>query len=408
MSTAKPCKNISSLIRLLTVLAFFSAIAIIALASFGMNRIYTHQVINMAEKEAILISHLLVDHSHDTLLASNGSTKLRTQIEPLEISMLNKTLSEFLHPFDIVKIKVFSLDTQIIYSTDNVIIGEMDLQNKRLMRALAGASDSHIVLKEALRDLKNETTFDVDVVETYTPIIVDGKILGVFELYIDVTKFRKEIRNGTLQSLLLLSSILLLVYIIAFSVARSGMKQIAEAEERLRKQAMIDALTGAFNRGELMSRAEEEMARIIRHGPDGGSGELSLVMLDIDHFKRVNDTYGHQAGDAVLQQMSGRIKQGLRLYDIMGRYGGEEFLLLLPHTDLTSTYLVAERIRTSVAEKPFTFKEQPLTVTVSLGISSITPGINLNDAINAADQALYLAKQNGRNRAECQLPREQD
>ncbi len=402
MSTAKPHKNISSLIRLLTVLAFFSAIAIIALASFGMNRIYTHQVINMAEKEAILISLLLVDHSRDTLFDHNDSTKLHLKIEPLEISLLNKTLGEFLHPFDIVKIKVFSPDTRVIYSTDNVIIGEMIPQNERLMRALSGASDSHIVFKESVRDLKNETTFDVDVVETYTPIIVDGKILGVFELYIDVTKFRDEIRTGTLQSLLLLSSILLLVYIIAFGVARSGMKQVAEAEERLRNQAMIDALTGVFNRGELMSRAEEEMARVTRHGSDGDNGELSLIMLDIDHFKRVNDTYGHQAGDAVLSKMSERIKQGLRLYDIMGRYGGEEFLLLLPHTDLTNACVVAERVRTSVAEKPFTFKEQSLAVTISLGICSITPGINLTDAINRADQALYRAKQKGRNRVEHQ------
>ena len=400
MLKANPHKNISSLVNLLTILAFISAIAIIALTGFGMHSIYSRQVINMAEQEAILITKMLIDHDRDSLFSRRGIDKLHLQVDPLEVSWLNQSFSEFLAPLDIVKIKIFSPDTRVIYSTDNAIIGEMVPQNKRLLRALAGEYDSHLETKEELRDLKDETAFNVDVVEIYIPIIVGGEILGVFELYLDVTKFRKEIRRGTLQSLYLLASILLVVYLIAYSVARIGMNQVVEAEENLRNQAMIDALTGIFNRGELMSRAEEEMARITRHGPDGGNGELSLIMLDIDHFKQVNDVYGHQAGDAVLRQMPDRIKQGLRLYDILGRYGGEEFLILLPNADLSNASVVAERIRCSIADKPFTFKELSLAITVSLGISSFKPGINLTESIGLADQALYLAKQNGRNRVE--------
>jgi len=402
MPAIKARKNIASLVRLLTVLAFVSAIAIIALAGFGMYRIHSQQIISLAEEESIVISHLLVDHHRKALFSNNGKFELRYPMEPAEINVLNLSLRELLSSLDIVKIKVFSPDTTVTYSTDNAIIGEIGPNNQRLLRALSGANDSHIEVKEAMRDLKNETAFDVDVVETYTPIIVDGQILGAFELYMNVTKFRQDIRKGTLQSVILLSSILLIVYIIAFSVARIGMKQVAEAEENLRSLAMIDALTGIFNRGELMSRAEEEMSRVTRHGATGTNGNLSLVMLDIDHFKKINDEYGHQAGDAVLRQMSDRIKEGLRLYDTLGRYGGEEFLMLLPNANLDSACKVAERIRCSVAEKPFSFKEQLIYATVSLGISSITSGITLSNAIEVADQALYKAKQNGRNRIEHQ------
>ena len=408
MAAIKTQKNIASLVRLLTILAFISGIAIIALTGFGLRSIYTRNVISLAEQEAILIGNLLIDHDRDTLLDRDESGKLLLQVDPLEISWLNQSLSEFLAPLQIVKIKIFAPDTRVLYSTDNAIIGEIVPQNQRLLHALAGNSDSHLEVKEELRDLKNETAFNVDVVETYIPIIIAGQILGVFELYVDVTKFRKEIHAGTLQSLYLLSSILLIVYIIAFSIARIGMKQVAAAEHRLRNQATTDALTGIFNRGELMARATEEVSRIVRHGLDDGNGELSLIMLDIDHFKKVNDNYGHQAGDAVLRQFPDRIKPCLRLYDILGRYGGEEFMLLLPNADLASAQIVAERIRCAVADKPFSFDEQFLAVTISLGIASISPGLNLTEVINMADKALYQAKENGRNRVESQSPQKKD
>jgi diguanylate cyclase (GGDEF)-like protein len=218
----------------------------------------------------------------------------------------------------------------------------------------------------------------------------------------DVTKFRDEVHAGTLSSLLLLSTVLLLVYLAAYSVARIGMKRAAEAEEQLRKQAMIDTLTGVLNRGELMSRAEKEISRIERSEPDRDGKSLSLVMLDIDNFKLINDDHGHQAGDKILSQLAARIQKQLRPYDILGRYGGEEFLLLLPETSLSRAMQTAERIRACIADKPFKDGNQPLKVTISIGVSSANYGIKLTEAIKVADQALYSAKLNGRNRVEQQ------
>lgn len=400
MSTTYSPKNITGLFRLWTLLAFISAIIIIALAMFGIHGIYSSHVINTAEKQAVLISHLLVQQQSDILFTSQGSDNFKLRIDPSDNDLLAKRLLEYLQPFDIIKIKIFAPDTTVIFSTDKAIIGEKNHDNKRLNRAFEGEFDSHLEFKDSLRDLKNETAFAVDVVETYTPIEIDGEILGVFELYVDVTKFRKDIRDGTLKSLFLLSSILFVVYIIAFNIARIGMKQVANAEIRLRNQAVTDSLTGIINRGELMSRAEEELARVHRHGPGGGNGELSLIMLDIDHFKKVNDIHGHLAGDAVLRQLPERIKQGLRIYDILGRYGGEEFLILLPNASLQSACTVAERIRLCVAEQPFTHNDIEIAATISLGVSTFHPESALTEVIELADQAMYQAKQNGRNRVE--------
>jgi diguanylate cyclase (GGDEF)-like protein len=400
----KAPRNISSLVRMLVVLAIFSAIAIIVLTGFGMYRVYSRQVIDMAEKEAVLISHLLVHQNYDTLFSRRDTDILHLQIDPLEVSWLNQSFSEFFAPLDIVKIKIFNPDMTVVYSTDNGIIGENVPDNPRLLRALAGFNDSQLEVKDKLRDLRNETAFDVDVVETYTPIIVAGKILGVFELYIDVTKFRTEIRKGTLHSLILLSTVLFFVYLIAFSVARTGMKKVADAESRLRTLAMTDALTGVLNRGELMTQARAELARIGRGGTEAGNGNLGLIMLDIDHFKRINDTHGHQTGDEVLRQIPDRIRQAVRIYDILGRYGGEEFMILLPSVDLEGACTVAERIRGIIAGKPFIDNSTALEVRVSLGVATLSADLDLEQAIKLADEALYRAKQKGRNRVEKQEP----
>jgi diguanylate cyclase (GGDEF)-like protein len=403
MLTANTYKNISSLVRLLTILAVLSAIAIVSLTGLGMNRIYSRQVIQMAEEESVLISRLLVDHNLETLISRNEAGKPHLQIDPLEVESLDSSFGDFLKSLDIVKVKIFTPDTRVIYSSELQLIGETNPDNQRLQRALTGETDSHLEMKDQLRDLKNETVLNVDVVETYIPIMAQsGEILGAFELYMDVTKFRDEVHAGTLSSLLLLSTVLLLVYLAAYSVARIGMKRAAEAEEQLRKQAMIDTLTGVLNRGELMSRAEKEISRIERSEPDRDGKSLSLVMLDIDNFKLINDDHGHQAGDKILSQLAARIQKQLRPYDILGRYGGEEFLLLLPETSLSRAMQTAERIRACIADKPFKDGNQPLKVTISIGVSSANYGIKLTEAIKVADQALYSAKLNGRNRVEQQ------
>jgi diguanylate cyclase (GGDEF)-like protein len=173
--------------------------------------------------------------------------------------------------------------------------------------------------------------------------------------------------------------------------------QLMSAQEALRDQAARDPLTGIWNRNAIFDVFRKELARSQREG-----NQISIVMLDIDHFKNLNDTYGHMAGDAVLRDFTRRITSSLRPYDAAGRYGGEEFLVVLPGCDLEAASRHAERLRMLISGEPFDTSEGRHSATCSLGVAS-TSGSSPKDTdslIRAADAALYRAKRNGRNRVE--------
>jgi len=170
---------------------------------------------------------------------------------------------------------------------------------------------------------------------------------------------------------------------------------------RLLRSGFTDVLTGWHNRRYLAVRIKEELARARRDG-----SKLVCLMLDIDHFKQVNDTWGHAAGDAVLRELAQRIEMQVRASDVAARYGGEEFVVLLPNTDVSSASKLAERIRKEIVASPITLPcGEFVTITASIGIAQVSPGANekdlktLGDSLIArADVALYAAKSAGRDR----------
>lgn len=166
-------------------------------------------------------------------------------------------------------------------------------------------------------------------------------------------------------------------------------------EEELTRQAHVDYLTGVFNRRHFMERAEQELHRFQRYGK-----RLSLFMLDIDHFKQVNDHYGHKVGDMVLTALAQVCRATLREVDILGRMGGEEFAVLLPETDHQTAIEVAERLREKVAQTKVPLEGGlPVQFHVSIGVSSMARSEdNIDMLLNRADTALYEAKNTGRNR----------
>ncbi|HKJ62845.1 MAG TPA: GGDEF domain-containing protein, partial [Hyphomicrobiales bacterium] len=168
------------------------------------------------------------------------------------------------------------------------------------------------------------------------------------------------------------------------------------SELRHKKAAMFDALTGVHNHGAFL-----EQAHRILHRCQINSSPCSLIMFDLDHFKTINDTHGHQAGDRVLQSFTETARALLRPTDLFGRYGGEEFLVILPDTAIEPTAAIAERIRHSFAETHRQLDNgQPLNATVSAGVASASRLTGLDRMIEAADGALYMAKRSGRNRVE--------
>lgn len=162
-----------------------------------------------------------------------------------------------------------------------------------------------------------------------------------------------------------------------------------------------DTLTGLYNRWYVIEKIDTEINRSLRHG-----SPMALLMLDIDHFKRVNDSYGHSVGDVVLQSVGKVLRDSCRVYDVPGRYGGEEFCIVLPETKLGNTTVVAERIRQRLAATALSVGEDALTVTASIGIAGVDdevsdpPVLSPAALIDRADRALYVAKNRGRNRVE--------
>lgn len=176
-------------------------------------------------------------------------------------------------------------------------------------------------------------------------------------------------------------------------VLMSAHISLALENNRLYEISVMDGLTNVYNRRYLEQRLSEEVAYSKRY-----SKPLTVVMLDIDFFKNLNDTYGHQAGDYVLVTVSGLLTEALREYDIVARYGGEEFAVILPTTPKQKGASIAERLRVSIAEHNFEFKGEEISTSISLGVACFPDNGDTPDSlIAAADKALYRSKESGRN-----------
>ena len=177
-------------------------------------------------------------------------------------------------------------------------------------------------------------------------------------------------------------------------------KTVAEAERRLRIMATTDSLTGLYNRRHIIGIAEYEKMRRKR-----SQRPLSFIVADIDNFKSVNDRYGHEIGDRTLTMVSRQVRSVLREQDSVVRWGGEEFLMLLPDKGIEIATAVAERIKETIAAKPVRQGENELTITITLGVGECRENENIDACIARADQALYRGKRAGKKRVEMASPR---
>ncbi len=255
---------------------------------------------------------------------------------------------------------------------DALLIGIFGLSGTGLLAISIGRSVTHSVLRLA------ETVEKLGKGDLDTPVAVDsGGELEVLEKGIGAMASRLKLMLEQLEN-----------------YSHGLEEEVRKRTEELELLSVTDELTGLFNRRYLNRVIQEELARSLRYGTD-----LSVCLLDVDHFKRINDYYGHQVGDDVLVSLSNLFESSIRDTDIVGRFGGEEFVMIMPNTSLEEALLVADKIRMLV-QKIIVLDAGAMPVTVSIGVVGCIESRvrSLNDFISKADHALYTAKDLGRNR----------
>ena len=166
---------------------------------------------------------------------------------------------------------------------------------------------------------------------------------------------------------------------------------IRRLRDQFERQALHDQLTKLPNRRNLTEQLKHEYQRTLR-----SKAPFAVLLADVDYFKRINDDFGHDAGDEVLRVLAKRFKQAIRKQDIVARWGGEEFIFLLPDTNLSAAADVAEKVRRITGVEPVWQQQRPISVSISIGVAEVNPNVSVEEAINLADKRLYVAKQNGR------------
>ncbi|TYB32729.1 MAG: GGDEF domain-containing protein [Flexistipes sinusarabici] len=391
-------RNPNFLEHLLIIIGSLSMIVIVTLTAFTTYHSAKEDVLNIAEDDAVRIGTVIVKHYQYDLFNKN---KLNKGWSSLEIDMFDRHVKYFLSQFEIHKIKVFNFKRNIIYSNERDIIGIKDKNNKSLTKALQGKINSHLVHEDETVDLSEEKQLNADVVETYFPVYNDiEEIVGAMELYVDVTRYKDEIIHRVTTSVVNISAILIIVFAISYFIVRTGSKEVKSLLDRLHNMAVYDTLTGVYNRGAIIEQANKELSLMKRRIINGEPPKcLGIIMTDLDYFKKINDTYGHQAGDKVLCGFTDRIKQSLREYDVYGRWGGEEFVILLPETDHEKAAAAADRLRKLIMKKPFSINGTSLNITASFGVTCCyDPYESFDTLLAKSDEAMYEAKESGGNR----------
>ncbi len=230
-------------------------------------------------------------------------------------------------------------------------------------------------------------------------------------MLVDATEYANN--NHTLLMTAMATTLAGIVFavLIAYSIYRVNLESMKQDRDRLerevearteeiKKLSNTDPLTGLSSRRYLEEQMGVEFKRAIRY-----NHSLSMLMVDLDHFKKINDTLGHLAGDKVLSEVGRRLAKAVRETDFIGRYGGEEFVVILPETHASDAAQIAEKMRELIAERPVFFEGRPINVTASIGVAELSSSMtNYEEVFQGADQALYISKESGRNRITCFNP----
>ncbi len=342
------------------------------------------------------------DRYRNFVQTSTGRSRESLLADPNMPTLRDEVLTR-MRGLQITKIKIYSLDGLTVYSTDEKQVGENKGSNPGFQLAKAGGVTSQIFFREKFDAFEGVVLNNRNLIASYVPAraSVDSPIEGVFEVYSDVTELLESQTRARWQVAGMVMALLFTLYLFLLFVVRKADRKLARHEQeratregQVRHQAFHDVLTGLPNRAYFSQRLGQTLALADRtHQP------CALMFLDLDRFKAVNDSLGHEAGDILLQKVSHRILGCLRESDVLFRMGGDEFTIILPHiTSPDDAACVARRIHEAVAA-PVTLNEHELTVGATIGIAVYPDdGQNAQALLKNADAAMYSAKEEGRGR----------
>ncbi|HEV3009202.1 MAG TPA: diguanylate cyclase, partial [Burkholderiales bacterium] len=340
--------------------------------------------------------------SHAAFVARAGSLDRATLAGRPEVAALDRDLRRLSDGLSVVKVKIYDLNGLTVYSTDPRQIGDSASDKPGYLRARDGYPASKITYREQL-DSWEGALAERDILETYVPVHVydAAPVEAVLEIYSDVTELVTRMQSGQWKILAAVLGAMALVYVVLQLILARYQRLLGEKEreraaqeERIRHQAYHDALTGLPNRASFTEHLEEAMRRAKRAG-----WPLAILFLDLDLFKRVNDSLGHDAGDRLLRVAAERIRRAVREADMLFRMGGDEFTVLLEDVrGPEEAAMVAARVLEGIAE-PLQLQHHEISVSASIGIA-LNPRDDVMGArlVKAADTAMYRAKELGRNR----------
>lgn len=388
-------KRLFNIFLTVSVLGFF---IILSVSYWGMSHSLMQYNIENAKRNSISIGYALFQTEKSVLL-NKDETSLRESIPKDMFDDFDQRMRILLKPLNIVEIDIFNPQTTILYSTDDEDIGKQEAQDQKLLNALQGKVQPSIQFKDVFSDLDNQTHHNIEVVETYLPMYDSNKkIVGAYEVYINITPDKEKFSSTLFSQIKILTALVLIIFVSLGFIMLRGTKQINIYQNALKHESIHDVLTGIYNRRHLNVCLGQELAKIKRAGKSNKNYQVGVIIIDIDHFKKFNDSFGHLVGDKILIAFAKRLNCIIRDNDILGRFGGEEFLIILPLNNQEETLLFAQRTLQEITKSCFNIDGHEHKVTASFGLSQLhVADSSSNNVLSRADKALYSVKQNGRN-----------
>ena len=399
-------RNRTHLLTMFIVLSFLTMSILLMLVGVIQSRIMRDLAIENARTDSTIATSVVkILQTGKLIKRENGVEKL--ELAPSDFSHFDKQTRQILNVFNVVTLRFFDDSSRIIYSTEWNTIGDIEEDNEHLLRALNGEVFSMVKKQDIYARYSNEVVGVMDVMDTYVPVFGSEKqIIGSCEINLDISPYVADSRAWLFRSLADIGIIMLIMFSLlvglmwkAARIIASHTMEIEDANNELRKVndslgrlATTDELTGLMNRRAAMQRLEEVWAQ-----SDRNQTPLCCILIDVDHFKRINDEFGHAVGDEVLRRMATNMDRNTRAGETLCRLGGEEFLIICPLTTIDEAVVGAERIRHAV-EGEFSDSSGRGT-TISIGVAQKLSHMNRSDdLLIIADDMLYKAKRRGRNR----------